>query len=363
MGADVVKVEAPGRGDPGRGPTGNAEYFVVWNSNKRSVALNLQAEEGRELLLQMLPGFDIFIENYGPGVMEKLGLTYDVMRERKPDIIYTRLKGFGLSGLWANFKCYDMVAQAAAGAFSITGEPDGPPLRPGPTTGDAGTGVQMALAISAAYVQKLRTGEGQFIELSMQEAMTYYLRTATSGGNFGERPARRSGNGGSPNMTLYPCKGDGPNDYLYVMAVTRKMWEALLQVVGYVDGVPESGYALNLESRDRFRELISTWTRSRTQYDGMHELAEAGVPASAVLTTQELYTNPHLVERGFVHDVNHPIHGVVKLLGWPAKMSRSEVSIEPAPQLGEHTRAVISAEIGLQSEEIDRLVESGVIGT
>ena len=216
---------------------------MVWNSNKRSVAIDLARPEGRQVLLDMLPQYDVFVENYGPGVMEKLQLDYASMRAVKPDIIYARIKGFGTSGPWADYKCYDMVAQSAAGAFSITGEPDGPPLRPGPTTGDAGTGIQMALAITAAYVQKLNTGKGQEIELSMQEAMTYYLRTATSGGNYGERAARRTGNGITPNMTLYRCKGDGANDYVYVMAVTPRMWEDLCKAIDREDLLTDPRYA------------------------------------------------------------------------------------------------------------------------
>lgn len=362
LGADVVKVEAPGRGDPGRGPNGNAEYFVVWNSNKRSVTLNLKSEKGRELFLDLLPKFDVFVENYGPGVIENLDLTYDVMRTRKPDIIYARLKGFGLEGPWSDYKCYDMVAQAAAGAFSITGHADGPPLRPGPTMGDAGTGVQMALAICAAYIQKQRTGKGQFIELSMQEAMTYYLRTATSGGRFGERPAGRSGNGGGPFSNLYPCQGDGPNDYVFVMAVTGTMAEALRQVVGVKDDDTEQEERSPAERMALLREEISAWTCKRTKYEAMRELAEAGVPASAVLTTQDLYTNPHLVERGFVRQVEHPVHGSIKLLGWPAKMSESDVPVQPAPRLGEHTGSVLAEELGLSEDEIEHLVQAAVVG-
>lgn len=362
LGADVVKVEAPGRGDPGRGPNGNAEYFIVWNSNKRSVTIDLKSTKGRELFLDLLPKFDVFVENYGPGVIEKLDLTYDVMRERKPDIIYARLKGFGLEGPWSDYKCYDMVAQAAAGAFSITGHADGPPLRPGPTMGDAGTGVQMALAICAAYIQKMKTGNGQFIELSMQEAMTYYLRTATSGGRFGERPAGRSGNGGGPYSNLYPCRGDGPNDYVFVMAVTAKMAEALLGVVGRLDDVPKSDDRTPAETMELLRQKIASWTSERTKYEAMRELAEAGVPASAVLTTQDLYTNPHLVERGFVHEVDHPVHGAIKLLGWPVKMSESNVPVQPAPQLGEHTGSVLATDLGLTDSEIDQLAQSGIVG-
>ena len=365
MGADVVKIERPERGDPGRGPNGSAEYFVVWNSNKRSVAVDLASTEGRQLLLDMLPRYDVFVENYGPGVMEKLGLDYDAMKAVKPDIIYGRVKGFGTSGPWADYKCYDMVAQSAAGAFSITGEPDGPPMRPGPTTGDAGTGVQMALAIVSAYVQKLNTGKGQLIELSMQEAMTYYLRTATSGGNYGERAARRSGNGQSANMSLYRCKGDGPNDFVYIMAVTPRMWEALCRTIDRADLLTDPRFTDPRTRHERRAELIAEverWTTARDKYEAMRVLAEGGVPASAVLDTSDLYRNPHLVERGFVHEVEHAEVGPVKLLGWPARMSESNVPIKAAPLLGEHSREVVAADLGLSAAEVDGLVDRGVLG-
>ena len=362
LGADVVKIEAPHRGDPGRGPNGNAEYFMVWNSNKRSLALDLKSTKGRNLLLHLLPKFDVFVENYGPGVIERLELGYETLKAVNPQLIYARLKGFGLSGPWADYKCYDMVAQSAAGAFSITGEPNGPPMRPGPTMGDAGTGMQMALAISAAYTQKLQTGKGQFIELSMQEAMTYYLRTSTSGSGYGQRAAGRSGNGHGPTSTLYACKGGGPNDYIYVMAVTQPMMNALLQVVGKDDLLEQLKDVEPNERRRLMREEIENWTIARDKYDAMRELAEAGVPASAILTTKDLYVNPHLVERGFVHEVNHAELGTIRLLGWPPRMSESHVDIDPAPLLGEHSREVVSMELDLDDETIDELVSQGVLG-
>src|SRR5882672_3266186 len=186
LGADVVKVEKPGLGDPGRnllGATGTAAYFLYWNANKRSVALDLEKPAGRELLLRMLPRYDVFVENFGPGVIEKLGLDYESLRARHPGLIYARIKGFGGFGPHASYKSFDMVAQATSGAFSVTGAKDGPPMCPGPTMGDSGTGAQAALAITAAYVQRLRTGVGQLVELSMQEAMTYYMRTRLANGS------------------------------------------------------------------------------------------------------------------------------------------------------------------------------------
>ena len=364
LGADVVKVERPDGGDPGRGANGDAEYFVVWNSNKRSIAIDLRSSEGRALFMRMVPKYDVFVENYGPGVVERLDIGYEAMKAVKPDIIYARIKGFGVDGPWSDYKCYDMVAQAAAGAFSITGEIDGPPMRPGPTMGDAGTGIQMALAIAAAYAQKLRTSKGQLIELSMQEAMTYYLRTATSSGNYGEQAANRSGNGLLPTMSLYPCAGGGPNDYVYVMAVTPKMWEALCRVIDREDLVQHpqfSQQADRYQNRDELRGIIGAWTLMRDKYQAMRELAEGGVPASAVLDTSDLYNNPHLVERGFVHEVEHPRHGAVKLLGWPVRMSESSVEIEAAPLLGQHSKEVLNDDLALTQTELDDLMKQGVI--
>ena len=369
LGADVVKVERPGTGDPGRGGFGaggsDSEYFVVWNSNKRSVAIDLQKPAGRELLLKMVPHYDAFVENYGPGVIEKLDIGYDVMKAINPGIIYARLKGFGTSGPWADYKSYDMVAQSAAGAFSITGEPDGPPMRPGPTTGDAGTGVQMALAIAAAYVQKLKTGKGQLIEISMQEAMTYYLRTAVAGTNYGERASQRSGNGRSATMSLYACKGGGPNDYVFVMAVTARMWESLCPIIGRPEFLEDERFGdprARFENREALKAEIEKWTLERDKYEAMRELSEGGVPASAVLDTKDLFENPHLKERGFIHTVEHEVHGPIRLLGWPARMSDSEVPITASPRLGKNTVEVVTEDLALKPEDIEQLLRDGIIG-
>ena len=227
LGADVVKIERPGIGDPARRggrPAGrDSEYYVAWNSNKRSLTLSLEKEQGRDLLLKLLPDYDVFVENFGPGVIEKLDIGYDVMKRIHPGIIYARIKGFGTYGPYADYKCFDMVAQAAAGAYSVTGDADGPPMQPGPTTGDSGTGIQMALAITAAYVQRLKTGVGQIIEISMQEAMLYYMRTAiSSGSNWGERAVPRTGNGLGAAINVYPCKSFGANDYVTSWRLRRR---------------------------------------------------------------------------------------------------------------------------------------------
>ena len=369
LGANVVKIEQPDVGDPGRGVRTthgvDSEYFVNWNSNKRSVTIDLSSEKGRDLLLQMVPRYDVFVENYGPGVVEKLDIGYDVMKTIHPDIIYVRIKGFGTTGPYAEYKCMDMVAQAAAGAFSITGEPDGPPMRPGPTMGDAGTGVQAALAISAAYAQKLRTGEGQLIELSMQEAMTYYLRTAVSRTGFGRVATPRTGNGDNPFVSLYPCAPGGPNDYVFVMAVNPRMWNAVCRALGQPELLSDPRFSTahaRHENRQLLFDEIESWTRVHTKKQCMSALADEGVCASQVYETKELFTDPHLLERDFVHEVEHAVHGKVQLLGWPARMSKSRVDIEAAPLLGEHTDEVLAEDLGLSVEDLSELRSEGSIG-
>jgi len=369
MGAEVVKVEPPGRGDPGRsiGSTDlNSPYFVNWNSNKRSVVLDLSRAEGRDLLLRMAPHYDVFVENYGPGVVEKLDIDYPVMRAIHPRLIYARVKGFGTSGPYAGYKCMDMVAQAVGGSMSVTGEADGPPLRPGVTIGDSGTGVQLALAILAAYVQREREGEGQLIEISMQEATTYYMRTAVgNGADFGERAATRSGNGTSPMLNLYPCKGGGPNDYVYLMVVNTRMWQNLCRAIDREDLLTDPRFErgrARAQHREALREEPSDWTRPRDKYEAMHVIAGSGVPCGAVLDTRDLFRDPHLLERGFVHEIDHPDLGRVPLLGWPARLSKSRVEIEPSPRLGEHTEAVLAEDLDLDEREIAGLRERGALG-
>ena len=371
LGADVVKIEAPGVGDPGRGVGLTREerysaYFCNWNANKRSVVINLRASEGRELLLEMLPRFDVFVENYGPGVVERLKIDYDQLKEHHPAILYARLKGFGTHGPYSAFKSYDMVAQAAAGAFSVTGEADGPPLVPGPTMGDSGTGIQLAMAILAAYIQRQRTGVGQLIEISMQEAMTYYMRTRiATGSNWGTRPSRRSGNAqGLPPVNLFPCKPFGPNDYIYLMPITSGHWDSLCTAIARPDLLVDERFAKPSNRRHHAAELatvIEAWLSDKTKHEAMQILGAAGVPCSAVLDTEELHHNKHLVARGFVKELDHHQHGRTKLLGFAPQMSQSDVEITAAPLLGEHTDEVLATDLKLRPAQIAELRAKGVV--
>jgi len=365
LGADVVKIERPDTGDPGRGVGGvDSDYFLMWNSNKRSVTLALETEEGRDVLMKMLPHYDVFVENYGPGVVEKLGLDYTAMKKVHPSVIYARVKGFGTDGPYADYKSFDMVAQAAAGAFSITGDPKGPPMRPGATVGDTGTGMQLGIAILAAYVHRLKTGEGQLVELSMQEAMTYYLRTAVAESKGGRAVTPRTGNGASPLMTLYPCKPGGPNDHIYVMAVTPRMWDNLRDTIDPALAEDERfrDVASAMANADALRTIIANWTLQYDKHEAMRILAAADVPASAVMDTVDLFRNEHLVERGFIKEVEHEERGSIRLLGQPIRLSTTHVPIEAAATLGKHTREVVAADLELSAADIKALSDAGAFG-
>ncbi len=367
LGADVVKVERPGVGDPGRGGGFvDAAYFHQWNANKRSVALNLADPAGRALLLDLVPHFDVFVENFGPGAVGRLGLDYDAVRARHPGVIYATVKGFGASGPYADYNCFDSVAQAMSGAFSVTGHDDGPPLPPGTTTGDSGTGMQLAVGLLAAYVQKLRTGEGQYVELSMQEAMTYYMRTRMAQGtDWGRRPAARADTGRGALVNLYACAPGGPNDHVYLMAITDTFWRALAEVVGgpgfadderFANGAARSAHAAELQA------LIGAWCATRTKEEAMAELAGVGVPCGMVLDTAELLDDPHLQARGFVHTVDVEGRGPVRMLGFAPRLSASPIVLRPAPALGAHTDEVLRAELGLEDARLAEIRAAGIIG-
>ncbi len=370
LGADVVKIESPGNGDPGRrvggGGTDNSPYFLNYNSNKRSVVLALKSEQGRELLLQLVPKFDVFVENYGPGSIERLNIGYDVMRAINPGIIYARLKGFGLTGPNSGYNSFDQIAQAAGGAFSVTGYPDSPPVLPGATFGDSGTGMQLALAITAAYAQRQRTGQGQQVEISMQEAVTSFMRTQVAFfAEWGEKAAPRDGIRAGYSPEPLPCKPEGPNDYLFIVLVTAEMWEGLCRATERPELLNDERFSTGRARHRNMKQLhseLSKWTREHTKHEAMEALGRAGVPCSAILDTRDLFHDPHLQERNFIQEVEHPTEGRVPLMRSPLLLSESQVPMEPAPLHGQHTDEVLREELGLGEAELASLHESGTLG-
>ncbi len=368
FGADVYKVERPGVGDPGRHVAGSdtdSFYFLSFNNNKKSVSIALDTPEGRELFLKLVTKVDAVVENFTLGTMEKLGIGYDVLKETNPAIIYATIKGFGTTGPYSQFKCFDMVAQAAGGSFSVTGTPDGPPMRPGATFGDTGSGVHTALGILAAYIQRLKTGRGQMVEISMQEIIANFMREPMSQRQWRANPIARRGNRTVVPTDLFPCAGGGPNDYMYIFTATSRMWDALTIAIGKPElGVDERFLTVRDRNQngDILWEEIAEWTRQYNKFEAMEILASAGVPCSAIYDTADILDDTHLKARNMIKTINHPEVGEFQLLAPPIHMTDSEVDIIPAPLLGEHTSAVLAAELGMSESEIEALGAAGILG-
>lgn len=374
LGADVIKIEQPNVGDPGRGVAagqdgaGDSVYFIHYNSNKRSVTLNLKTGEGRRMFFDLVRQGDIVAENLAPGTLERLGLGYEVLSDANPKIILARVKGFGTYGPYSRYKSFDPVAQAAGGGFCATGEPDGPPMRPGTTSGDSATGMHAALGILAALWQREATGRGQVVEVSMQDAIVNLSRTWMARAEQGAVSPPRTGNGlrSSPGVGTFPCAPGGADDYVYMIAspARRHMWKALLAIIGREDLADDP----RLDDPDRAIEaayeinaLIGEWTGKRTKFEAMRILGEAGIPASACFDAVDIYADEHLREREMIVSVEHPDRGDFTLPGCPVKLSDSPVEFAAAPLLGQHNAEVYSEFFGYGADELAALKERRVI--
>src|SRR6202050_1708374 len=250
LGAEVIKVEEPKMGEQGRWrlaekPGVDSYYFMLLNANKRSITHNLKSDRGREIFLDLAKRVDIVSENYSLGTMERFGLGFDRLRTLNPRLIYLPIKGFGTSGPHSEYKSFDMIAQAAGGAMALTGFPGSPPLKPGPTIGDTGTGMHAAIGVLAAYIQRQNTGLGQKVEVAMQAAIFNFVRVPTMGTYITHKPSPRVGNrlGGGPG-DLFKCAPGGDNDYCYILCTNPEMWQALCSAMGQT----------NLATDERFKD-------------------------------------------------------------------------------------------------------------
>jgi crotonobetainyl-CoA:carnitine CoA-transferase CaiB-like acyl-CoA transferase len=374
LGAEVVKVENPqggeaGRfalgGDPGQGQ--DSWYFLLFNANKKSITVDIKSERGLKLIKNRA---DVMVENFAPGAIERLGLGYNVIRAVNPSIVYAQVKGFGTGGPYQNALAFDMIAQATGGVMSITGEHNGPPLKPGVTLGDTGTGMVLAISILAALYRRRGTGEGERIEVAMQDAMLQYIRVALSTQATYGTAAKRNGakvlSGFAVPSGIYPCKPGGPNDYLYVYTsrTNPAHWRRLLDVIGRKDLIGDPRFdsgAARLEREPEIDEMIAAWTRRYDKREAMRLLADAGVPAGAVFDTMELTDEPDFARRGIIQTMKHPTAGPFKMPGWPVRFSGRTPEVRPAPLLGQHTNEILGEWLGLDANQIDQLGKDGVV--
>ena len=301
--------------------------------------------------------------------MEKLGLDYERLRATNPRIIVARIKGFGLSGPYSEYKSFDMIAQATGGIMSVTGFDDREPVRCGAAIGDTGTGVHTAAAIMAAYIQRQRTGQGQLVEVAMQETVANLLRGRYVDHYREGKPSPRRGNGlvGGVPGGAYPCAPGGPNDYayIYVQPISPDMWRDFATAIGREDWLADprlKDAKSRWEHRDELNAVIRAWTSARTKHEVMAILGKAGVPCGATLDTGEVLDDPHLNARGQIHTIEHKTRGRVRLPGCPVHLSASPAPTSPPPLAGEHTAEVLGELLGLSKDDVEKLRAQGAVG-
>jgi formyl-CoA transferase len=376
LGAEVVKIENPGLGDPGRRlqrgkPDNDPWYFHQFNANKKSLTLNLKTPRGLEIVCELLKKADVMVENMAPGTIERLGLSYDRVKELNPGIIYCQIKGFGQGSPYEKSLAFDMIAQAAGGMTSTTGYSDRPPVKPGTSFGDTGTGMLMAISILGALYKRQKSGQGRRLQVAMQDAMIHYMRVPFSRTQLSGKAVLREGTdrsvaGGLVPNALYPCKPGGPNDYVYVFCsrANPEHWQRLLTVMGREDlkGNPRfETQAARTERPDEVDAIISEWTRNHTKEEAMTLIGAAGVPAGAVFDTMELMNDPSLAERGIVQTIVHPTTGKVQIPAWPVRFDGQPPKVRPSPTLGQHVDDVLSSWLGMDTRRIAGLREDGIV--
>ena len=376
MGADVVKVENPGAGDPGRftgrtNPDVDALYFLQYNSGKRSIAINLKDPRGLAIVKDLAKNADVMIENFAPGAIERLGFGYDVVQKINPGIIYAQVKGFGEGSPFENNLAFDMIAQACGGIMSISGEPDGKPIKPGPTIGDTGTGMLLAISILGSLFEKQKTGKGQRLQVAMQDAMLHYIRIAFStqartGGPIG-RAGAKTLSGANPPVGIFPCKGGGPNDYCYIYTSrgNPEHWKRLAVLIGRPELADDPRYA-TVEARTpreaEIDEMISAWTRTKSKHEVMKLVGDAGVPSGAVLDTKELIEDTTFDDRGIMQTMQHPKVGPYKMPAWPVRHNGRPPEVKPSPLLGADTGDVLKDWLAKNDADIAKLKAAKIAG-
>ena len=381
LGADVIKLEVPGRGDVTRGqlrdvPHADSLYFTMLNCNKRSITVNMKSPRGKEVFERLIRDADVLVENFGPGVMDRLGYTWETLHALNERLIYGSIKGFG-PGRYANFKAYEVVAQAMGGAMSTTGFEDGPPTATGAQIGDSGSGIHLVAGILAALYQRTMTGAGQRVEVAMQDAVLNLCRVKLrdqqrlAAGPLSEYPNQsfgdevpRSGNasgGGQPGWAV-KCAPGGANDYIYII-VQPAGWRPITELIGRPELADDPAWATpeaRLPKLDKMFGLIEEWSSGLTKWEVLDLLNAHDIPCGPILSTKELIEDETLAQLGSVVEVDHPRRGRFKTVGCPLRLSDSPVEVAAPPLLGEHTDEVL-ASLGYLPAQIEELREAGAI--
>jgi formyl-CoA transferase len=388
FGADVIKVERPGTGDITRAQlcdVANADslYFTMLNHNKRSITLDTKNPTGKQVLESLIKASDVLVENFAPGVLDRMGFTWEKIQALNPRMIVASIKGFG-PGPYEDCKVYENVAQCAGGSASTTGFRDGPPVVTGAQIGDSGTGLHLALGIVTALFQRTMTGRGQKVDVAMQDAVLNLCRVKLrdqqritrgplkeypqygEGLPFGEA-VPRAGNasgGGQPGWIL-KCKGweTDPNAYIYFIT-QAPVWDKICTVIGKPEWITDPEYAkaeARLNKLSFIFETIEGWTKTKTKFEVMEICNPLDIPCGPILSMKEIAEDPSLRATGTVVEVDHPVRGSYLTVGNPIKLSDSQTEVVRSPLLGEHTDEILAQVLGYSDAERSDILASGAL--
>jgi formyl-CoA transferase len=388
MGADCIKVERPGVGDITRGQLRDVKgadslYFTMLNGNKRSITIDSKHPKGKEILDRLIRHCDVLVENFAPGALDRMGLTWEHIHKTNPRMIVASVKGFG-PGPYEDCKVYENVAQCAGGAASTTGFRDGPPLVTGAQIGDSGTGLHLAFGIVSALYQRIRTGRGQRLLCAMQDGVLNLARVKLrdqqrlkhgplaeysqygEGIPFGEA-VPRAGNdsgGGQPGWIL-KCKGWEKDPDAYIYFITQApVWEAICDLIGKPEWKTDPDYAKPAARLPRLKHIFATieeWTKTKTKFEVMDICNKHDIPVGPILSMKEIAEEKSLRETGTVVEVDHPTRGKYLTVGNPIKMSDSITEVKRSPLLGEHTEEILTKVLGYSADELAEIKNSGAI--
>jgi formyl-CoA transferase len=388
LGADVIKVERPGIGDITRGQLRDVKgadslYFTMLNGSKRSITIDSKHPKGKEILDRLVKQCDVLVENFAPGALDRMGLTFEHIHKLNPRMIVASVKGFG-PGPYEHCKVYENVAQCAGGSASTTGFRDGPPLVTGSQIGDSGTGLHLALGIVASLYQRTRTGRGQKVLCAMQDGVLNLARVKLRDqqrlkhgplmeySQYGEGvpfgPATpRAGNdsgGGQPGWIL-KCKGweSDPDAYIYFIT-QAPVWGAICDLIGKPEWKSDPDYATPNARLPRLKQIFATieqWTMTMTKFEVMETCNKHDIPVGPILSMKELAEEPSLRTTGTVVEVDHPTRGTYLTVGNPIKLSDSPADVRRSPLLGEHTDEILRKVLGYSDKEIAAIKTSGAL--
>ncbi len=366
LGADVIKIEPPGTGDQTRGAMGfkmkgsDSMGFLNMNRNKRSVTLNLKSKAGKEVFFRLVKTADILVENYRPGVMKKLGIDYPTLKNINPGLVYASISGFGQTGPWANRPGFDLMAQAMSGVMSVTGYPDGPPVKAGVPVADIGCALFAVYGILSAYIGKTKSGEGQFIDASLfDSALAFSIWDTAQYWGTGIEPYKL----GTANHMSAPYQAmRASNGYFVMGATNQKLWALLCDKINRNELVEDDRFKTNplrLANREELAEELEKSFITKTSEEWVDLLLSGGIPAGPINTYPEAFNSEHGKHRQMRMEIDHPVEGKIPNIGFAVKLSGTPQQIQRHPPLlGEHTNELL-AELGFIDDEFKKLAEGG----